>query len=667
MWFTKFVIVLCVFAAPVHFCVAQDDDAPKKSEQKLEEMTVYGRAEPKPERLFDVDHEAYSGFVKTIENTDLQYSFVTLPNLINRQTGIQVRQAAGMGGYSSTSIRASDGKHVNIFLDGMLLNSQGRGSFNLNLIPAGIVETINIYPDITPIQFGNASMAGAVNIKTLDFAGKQGGKLTVSHGSYNSSKLDVAYFDQWDGLQLLTAAGVTHSNQDYTFLSHGNRPDVPENATEKELYNNAHKAKNLLFKAATNDHHLLLQAASTQKELPVIDSASNSHTNNAYSDNALANMQWGFQQQFNKFEVAHRLFYGISTGIFRDPHGQYGKTGPKHYRSEDQQFGYNVLSQLAAANHTFSTLLEYSGSQYQEKDRTENRTTADTSRSSVLVGLQDDWFIWDNDLQISIAARNQYNKSNGDYVKDRIQEDAADTTNHTSYQLGAIKTLSDFFTLKINASKQFRQPGLIERYGTKGQMIGNPELKEEKSHNYDVGIIFNKTSFKSGLVYFQKEPKDLIFIMYNTQGIGHPENIGKSTIRGVETELFWNPSHFFSFTGKYTFLDTSNNSKTKAARVSDLQIPGIYHETAFVELVSHFYSTQVILSALMQDDLYYDSGNSDSVKPPRKELLNLNIRWKEQDHTIDLLLSNLLDQQFEDFNGLPAPGFSAFLTWSYDI
>ena len=258
----KFVIAISAFIAPASICLAQSiDSKTKQNTNKVEQMTVYGQEHTRPDSLHDVDHSRYSGFQRSIEQDDFIYSFTSVPDLLNKEAGIQVRQSGGLGSFSSTSIRASTGKQINFYLDGMQLNSLQNGSFNIGLIPSNIIESIDIYPDITPIQLSNAALGGAININTLNESDQRHGQISMGYGSYDSKKLELSYLDQWQGWHITAALGHIQAEQDYEFLSENNTPLVPSDDVMTELYNNAYESNNILLKVKKDQFQFMLQHA----------------------------------------------------------------------------------------------------------------------------------------------------------------------------------------------------------------------------------------------------------------------------------------------------------------------------------------------------------------------------------------------------------------------
>lgn len=664
----QFVFTIGVLMTPAAFCMAQADDGEtKKTTSKMEHITVYGKEHTRPDSLHDVDHARYSGFHRSIEQDDFIYSFTSVPDLLNKEAGIQVRQSGGLGSFSNTSIRGATGKQINFYLDGMQLNSLQNGSFNIGLIPSNIIERIDIYPDITPIQLSNAALGGAINIKTLDESDQRHGQISLGYGSYDSKKVELSYLDQWQGWHFTAALGHIQSEQDYEFLSKNNTPLVPSDDVMEQLYNNAYESDNILLKVKKDQLQLMFQHAQADKELPTIDSQNNSPSNVSNLKSGLSNIQVQYQWDFASIESSHRLFLLNSRSTFRDLQGSIGVGRPKHVNNNEDQYGYTGIIQHDTQNHSLSASVNLAKHNFTLTDKRIGRDTAESDRQHFLVALQDEWFLWNGDLQINTTLRYLYNKDRFDILSTLTSDPASNEENsfsETTYQLGLIKTLNENFSLKSNISHQVRIPTLFEQFGNQGISEGNHELKPETSDNFDIGISLKRQELNTQLIYFYKRPEDIIVTVYNSRAIGKPKNISHSTIQGIEGELYWQPSPHFDTNLRLTLLDSEN--KSEADDRNGKQLPGLYHQVLFADISTYWGPTKTTLSVTIEDDLYYDPVNSEAVKPDRKELINLNFRYRLQQHTFDLLASNLTDQQYMDFNYMPTPGITVFLTWSYE-
>lgn len=100
--------------------------------------------------------------------------------------------------------------------------------------------------------------------------------------------------------------------------------------------------------------------------------------------------------------------------------------------------------------------------------------------------------------------------------------------------LGSNYSFSKNYSLRFNASKNFRTPTFNDLYWTG---LGNPDLLPEKSVQAELTNQLSIKGFNLGLTGFYIKSKDLITWQPNSSGVWRPINIDKVYNYGLETEL----------------------------------------------------------------------------------------------------------------------------------
>lgn len=75
----------------------------------------------------DIDPGQATGPVRVLDRSSIENRTATVADVLNDQTGVQIRQSGGLGSASSVSIRGSTSRQVQVVLDGMLLNDPVTG------------------------------------------------------------------------------------------------------------------------------------------------------------------------------------------------------------------------------------------------------------------------------------------------------------------------------------------------------------------------------------------------------------------------------------------------------------------------------------------------------------------------------------------------------------
>ncbi|MFH1854776.1 MAG: TonB-dependent receptor [Candidatus Omnitrophota bacterium] len=215
-----------------------------------------------------------------------------------------------------------------------------------------------------------------------------------------------------------------------------------------------------------------------------------------------------------------------------------------------------------------------------------------------------------------------------------------------SYDFEKIET-----KLKSSFGTGFKAPSLYQLYApaTAWGPIGNTSLQPEESQSYELGVekkIIGGVNIN--INYFHSLLKNLIDFD-NTLGY---VNIGKSRIRGLESELNYQLNEFFDFALGYTWMDTENkdNHAELARRPSNKTVFKVKGE--FDKLSTYF------------DISYIGHRLSDTAGTQLLKsyiLGNFGLNYKVNERT-DFFgrFENILDDKYEEITGYQTPKFSIF-------
>ncbi|MEJ5053611.1 TonB-dependent receptor [Sphingobacterium sp. MYb382] len=113
----------------------------------------------------------------------------SLNDLMNRSTGIRIRQNGGLGSRAEISINGFQGKAIKYFKDGIPLDFLGEG-YNLANAPLEALDHVEVYKGILPVSLGADALGGAVNLVSKQ---NQDANLQAfyEYGSFNTHKTGV--------------------------------------------------------------------------------------------------------------------------------------------------------------------------------------------------------------------------------------------------------------------------------------------------------------------------------------------------------------------------------------------------------------------------------------------------------------------------------------------
>ena len=126
--------------------------------------------------------------VTTISSEDIERAgSSSLPELLQRQPGIEISNLGGAGKVSTLSIRGSSSTHSIVLIDGMRVGAATSGFSAIEHIPLSQIEKIEILRGPASSLYGQDAIGGVIQIFTKK--GVDGFKpyVGIGYGSYNTS------------------------------------------------------------------------------------------------------------------------------------------------------------------------------------------------------------------------------------------------------------------------------------------------------------------------------------------------------------------------------------------------------------------------------------------------------------------------------------------------
>lgn len=612
-----------------------------------EEITVIGKAAPSD--LTTPDLHQYTGFAKSIERESFAYQFTSMDNVLKQANTVQVKQTGGLGSYSSVSLRGSSGKQVNMFLDGMLLNSAFSGASNIQLLPSVLIEQVTVFPDFTPVNLGNANIGGAVNFTSRDIKPDElGGQLQLGFGSFGSYQQQLTGFANVDGWQLMGAYQRQKADNDFSV------DEMIFRSNEPKRQNDSYQSDNGFIKLGKQfsdvNWQLYAQAGNSNKHLATV---SNQNNDNAFLDNKTRRLQTILDYSAGNWLFSHRFFYATEAEVYSN---EIGTVALKRDEIETQQEALGVFNAASVfiGAHELIASLDLRQDDIIKDDRLVGVRKTDGQRQTAVLALADHYQATDNWL-ITVTGRNYWLDDDVNFVSDnqRYQK----SQQHQALAIGTQYQPLEFLLLKTNVGKSVRIPYLSEQYGSGGLFEGNRYLKPETANSFDAGFVLAFAKWQFEAAGFYRDITDGIYMFYNN-GIGKPNNIGESKLLGGEAELAISPTEWFEWRASTVLMDSENLSKVK--NFKGKKLPGIYHVNYGTELIFKGKLWRFRTDYQYYDELHYSNANA--VKADSQNMINSSLSFFIEPIVLNFTVRNWLDENFLDFNQMPTPGRSFWAT-----
>ena len=457
--------------------------------------------------------------VTTISSEDIERAgSSSLPELLQRQPGIEISNLGGPGKVSTIGIRGTSSTHSIVLVDGIRLSAATTGFSAIEHIPLSQIEKIEIVRGPASSLYGQDAIGGVIQIFTKK--GVDGFKpyVDIGYGSYNTSNFK---------------SGVRAGNNQTTYAinfaamnSDGFSAFVPNPANAANSIN--------LDKDGYKNYSL---------------SSSLSHKIN------------------QDYEIDLQYFLSKGKNQFDNRFANFSPSFHGNYRNEIklETYAMNIKGQINKAWQS-SIKLSQSTDKYLDLQKLNNFTFEDDANLKDLYKTTQDQLSWQNNVALPRGSITLLY----DFLKQRIKTtdvyEKTQRTNHgvmvgysliedkhnfqsnfrkdfnSAYEdavtgnIGYAYSIDPNWTVSSSYGTAFVSPSFNFLYSLADSFaLGNPNLKPEKSKNIEGSIRYKDDSGSMSLTMFQNKIDD--FIIYTAPAEAgsrtSTQNLNKAEIQGL--------------------------------------------------------------------------------------------------------------------------------------
>ena len=164
-------------------------------------------------------------------------------DMLNRTSGVRVRQSGGLGSEVNISIQGTQEDAVRRYYDGLPIKFLPRG-LDVNNMPINQVERIDIYRGVTPLEVGTDALGGGINIIPKK-PGKTYVDVSYQYGSFNTHRPSVnLFFLNKSDIFFGSNVFYNYSDNDYKIDAHDLNEEArrAENIIEVRRFHNRYEA-----------------------------------------------------------------------------------------------------------------------------------------------------------------------------------------------------------------------------------------------------------------------------------------------------------------------------------------------------------------------------------------------------------------------------------------
>ena len=534
--------------------------------------------------------------IEKISASTLKDVFEKIPS-INAQFGRFPHPSSASK--ASVSIRGAGANGTLILIDGKRLSGETEGPYELNRIPAAMIERIEIVKGSMSTLYGSDAIGGVINIITKKV-------------DKNSSTLDVKYGQNGHG---------EAKEKNVNFTTSGTKEDIKYKLFGSIIDTSSYSKNKSYTQVATNPTTGAVLAANPQNKISgtnkvtFSDDANVKNVGTRIEKNLNDNVTLGFDLNYldenregtyigsaafsggglikntpvnsednnRRFDVSSDLKYQINddlsgqTKVYRSYYKKRNETTPINFAGPvSTKFSANVTIDTIESNLTYvlnDSNIITTGLEFREEKRDSSAINPVPSSSDFITKkvqykslfIQDEIALTDS-LNATMGAR--YDKiSNAD--------------NKATIQAGLVQKLTENTNLRANYAQGYRAPDIAELYVVSpsykdGKRFGSDvifgpktsayELKPEQSQTFEIALSNRMDKLFSEIVLFNTKIDDKIELV--SYGAGNAkyytsENLDKVDIKGVELNLDYTLNDNADLNFNLTYLDTEDKSTNK--------------------------------------------------------------------------------------------------------
>jgi len=487
--------------------------------------------------------DAVTAAVTVISGASLRERGIrTVADALRETLGATVVETNGPGSQTSLFLRGGESDYVKVLLDGVSLNQPG-GAYTFAHLTTDNVERIEIVRGPVSVLYGTDAVAGVVQIFTR--TGLGGGvprvEAEAGAGSYGASRLG--------GTISGGTARVAYSLGFSRFASDGLFP------VNNSYRNGVVTARLRMAPDARTDAALTVRHDDGVFHYPT-DGAGRIVDANQFATDRGPALSVDLGRRLSG-RVETRVLLGMTDTDSRvddDPDAPGDTTLIFHSRDRVRRRSAEVRTnwRTAAADvitagvaledarlrHTDACQFYSGGAFFDCSGAPMNRT-----RSTGAVFVQ--WLRGEGRgsggaVSANLGARLEDNQQFGTFA---------------TWRAGAAWRLDEATRLRAAAGTGFKEPSFFETYAT-GFVIGNPDLRPERSFSWEAGIEHTVpgTSLSLAVTYFDQRFRDLV--VYDFTRTPNYMNIAAAQAGGAEVAVDWTVTTGVVASLAYTYLDT---------------------------------------------------------------------------------------------------------------
>ncbi|MEP4946996.1 MAG: carboxypeptidase-like regulatory domain-containing protein [Flavobacteriaceae bacterium] len=564
--------------------------------QELEESVVIGESIKRKK-------EKTAQAVRVVDVKTAKLKTADLGDVIAQSEGVSLRKSGGLGSKAKFSLNGLTGNQIRFFMDGIPLKFNGY-TFGVATVPVNLIDRVEIYKGVVPIQFGADALGGAVNLVSPKIYSGFSGSFSYQTGSFGTHRAAIRlnYLNKNTGLFF---KGVSF----YDYAKNNYKVDVEVADQEGQLIEVTVPRFHDAYKGYGIDFTIGVKNRPWARELS-LKGFYTDYTKEIQHNNLMTGIPYGEVISFGK-SIGTILTYRktfdkiVLDAVFGYNHGE------RQFVDEStcvyDWFGNCILTKIVPGE-IGSVLSSSSGASNQytwndnlfsrinvswepKEDHAINVTLAPTYTKQTgdeiytdtfdALNARRNLFTWINGIEYNIDDLDGVFK-NSFFIKNYVQHIASKENippnndvevikrkvNYFGFGNGLNYRITTQFSTKLTYEYATRLPQSDELFGDGQFTLGNLDLKPERSHNVNLEFLFRKapdytsSNWQIHSNIFLRKVDDLILFVPSADRTNIYQNVFKANSTGVEISGKWSSkSDRLVFSANSTYQNFYNNSQ----------------------------------------------------------------------------------------------------------
>ena len=615
----------------------------------------------------------------TISLEDRARAVETLDEVLLEVPGARARRSSGYGGFTSLSLRGADAEHTTVLLGVLPVLAPDGSAFDLSTLPTWMFSRVEVYRGGAPMWLGVSPIGGVLRLVPHEAGARPRYEVALGGGSFDLARLRASVEVGNRDLSVAGGVGITHSSGQFPYLDDGGTAFDPTDDRERLRQNGQ------LLEGAGALH---LRARLLDGELGVV-LAGLTRTGglqpppSRFVDEPLgrrrlsrismaASMTWleGGRAQTSREDADWHAEVAVGLGLeergLRDPLAQFGLV-PRVVRDALMRVHARAGAGWQVAPHTWLTaLLQGTHESIASFDLASDRGGASQRQTAGLgvEGSTSQHLADDIVLDVRLSGRIEGTFAQlVDVTGDRFLGTRNSEVALPSGRLGLALQLGEHVSLMGSASAAVRAPSIVELFGDRGFLAGNPALDSETSWSGDLGGVVHwrdrDVILRAELRAFASRIDSLIRYVRISANQVVPLNIEAGVLYGGELGVSLDLFDALSIRGALTALDARDASTQLAlplrpAWTGYARVEAHEDHVLWLDRLSGFVDVEGVSASTA------DPAALIEIPARARAGVGVGARMLGEKLRLDVRVADVFDARGYDSLGLPLPGRSVF-------